>query len=84
MSDLRLATETRSQVRRDRLLKLAEVETVAGIKKSTIYSLMKEGKFPRSVQVTARCVVWPESRVLQWVQEQIARADEQLPAEQQR
>ena len=84
MTDLHLATHTRTQVRRDRLLKLSEVEAVAGIRKSTIYSLMKEGRFPKSVQVTARCVVWPESRVLQWVQEQIARADEQLPAEQQR
>lgn len=75
MPELHLAAHTRPQIRRDRLLKLPDVEAVAGIRKSTIYALMAKGKFPKSVQVTARCVVWPESRVLQWVQDQIAMAD---------
>lgn len=75
---MHLVTETRPQVKRDRLLPLPDVEIVTGTKKSTIYKLIKEGQFPPPVQITARRVAWPESRVLQWVQERIAAADRQL------
>lgn len=56
---------------RDRLLRLPEVEALIGCRKSTIYKLMKEGKFPNSVRVTDRIKAWPESAVLQWVQGRI-------------
>lgn len=72
---MQLVSENRPQVRRDRLLRLPEVETLTGLRKSTIYLLQKQGVFPRCVQVTARCVAWPESRVLQFVQDRIASAD---------
>lgn len=62
----------RPVVPRDRLLRLGDVETATGCKKSTIYKLMKEGKFPRCVYVTSRAVAWPESAVLTWVQERIS------------
>lgn len=58
-------------VPRDRLLRLPAVEAVTGCKKSTIYSLMKEGKFPKSIAVTRRMAAWPETAVLQWVQDRI-------------
>ncbi len=79
---MQLATETRPQVRRDKLLRLPEVESATGLKKSTIYLLMKRGEFPYCVQVTARCVAWPESRVLQYVQDRIAAADQARPGQQ--
>lgn len=69
---MQLVHENRPQVRRDRLLRLPDVETATGCKKSTIYLLMKRGEFPRCVQVSARMVAWPESAVLQWVQDRIA------------
>ena len=72
---MHLVTENRPQVRRDRLLRLPEVEAATGLKKSTIYLLMKRKEFVPCVQVTSRCVAWPESRVLQWVQDRIAAAD---------
>ena len=59
-------------VPRDRLLRLPDVEATTGCKKSTIYKLMKEGKFPSCVRITARMAAWPESAVLQWVQARIA------------
>lgn len=59
---------------RDRLLRLADVETATGCKKSTIYKLMKEGKFPKCVYITSRMVAWPESAVLSWVQARIEGA----------
>ena len=71
---MQLVHEARPQVRRDRFQRLPEVEVATGLKKSTIYLLMKRGEFPRCVQVTSRCVAWPESAVLQWVQDKIAAA----------
>lgn len=58
-------------VPRDKLLRLPSVEALTGCKKSTIYSLMKEGKFPKSIAVTRRMSAWPETAVLQWVQDRI-------------
>lgn len=57
--------------RRDRLIRLPEVESVTGCKKSTIYRLMKEGKFPPCVRITSRTVAWPETAVLGWIQMRI-------------
>jgi len=68
---LHLAHSTRPVIPRDRLLRLPEVEAVTGCKKSTIYKLMKEGRFPPCRRITARMAAWPESSVLQWVQERI-------------
>lgn len=78
---MHLVSETRPQVKRDRLLRLPECESMSGLKKSTIYLLMKRGEFPRCVQVTPRCVAWPESAVLQWVQDRIAGAQTMAPAQ---
>ena len=58
-------------VPRDRLLRLPDVEATTGCKKSTIYKLMKEGKFPACVRITERMAAWPESAVLAWVQARI-------------
>lgn len=58
-------------VPRDRLLRLPDVEALAGIKKSTIYQLMREGKFPSCVRISRRLSVWPESAVLTWVNQRI-------------
>ncbi|MEO3715810.1 helix-turn-helix transcriptional regulator [Roseateles flavus] len=69
---MNLVSETRPQVKRDRLLRLSCVEAATGLKKSTIYLLQKRGEFPHCVQITPRCVAWPESSVLQWVQDRIS------------
>ena len=72
---VQLVHESKTVIPRDRLLRLPDVEALSGLKKSTIYLLMKRGEFPRSVQVTPRCVAWPESRVLAFVQARIASSD---------
>lgn len=71
---MQLVSESRPQVRRDRLLRLPEVESATGLKKSSIYSLVKAKRFPQPVRISARCTAWPESQVLQWVQQKISEA----------
>lgn len=77
---MHLASETRPQVKRDRLLRLSDVETATALKKTTIYLLMKRGEFPRCVQVTPKSVAWAESAVLQWIQDRIAAASAAVAA----
>lgn len=73
---IHLVHSARPVVPRDRLLRLAEVESMVGAKRSTIYQLMKEGKFPKQITISRRFAAWPESAVLQWVQDRIAASQE--------
>ena len=50
----------------DKYLRLPAVEDLTALRKSTLYALMAEGKFPTSVRLAARAVAWRESEVLAW------------------
>ena len=67
---LHLAHAAKPVTPRDRLIRLPEVERVTGFKKSTLYGWVKEGAFPRPIQI-GRMSAWAESAVLQWVQDRI-------------
>jgi len=54
---------------RERFLRLNEVMAICGIRKSSIYVLMQQGKFPPCIKLTPRLSVWPEFAVYQWVQD---------------
>ncbi len=49
------------------LLRLSDVEAVAGIKKSKIYNLMAEGAFPQPVRLGSRSVRWKSSELNEWI-----------------
>ena len=66
-----LVHSSKPVIPRDRLLRLPDVEQMTGIKKSTIYGRMREGKFPACVRISRRLSVWPESAVLSWVHARI-------------
>lgn len=52
----------------DRLLRLPMVEDMTGMKKTTLYVLMKAAQFPGSVRLAGgRAVAWRESEVLAWI-----------------
>lgn len=72
---MQVVHQTRPVVPRDRLVRLPEVETLTGCKKSTIYLMIGQGKFPKPLRLSTRMAVWPETAVLQWVQDRIAEAD---------
>lgn len=73
---MQVVHQSRAAVPRDRLVRLPEVESLTGCKKSTIYLMLREGRFPKPVRLTARMVAWPETAVLQWVQDRIAGAQQ--------
>lgn len=49
------------------LLRLPEVENIAGMKKSKLYALVKEGQFPAPVRIGPRSVRWKASAVRSWI-----------------
>ena len=45
------------------LLRLPPVMSITGLPKSSLYSLMGQGRFPKPVKISARAVAWPSSVV---------------------
>lgn len=50
-----------------RILRRAEVEARSGFKRAHLYSLMKQGKFPKAVRLGKRAVGWDSFEVDQWI-----------------
>lgn len=51
-----------------RLLRLNEVEQIVGFKKSTIYSWINRGVFPRPVRPSRRSVRWKQDDIAKWIE----------------
>jgi prophage regulatory protein len=49
------------------ILRLPEVRRRTGLSRSTIYSLMRLGDFPRAIPLSARSVGWLESEIEKWI-----------------
>lgn len=52
-----------------RLIRLAEVISRVGLKRSAIYQRMSEGRFPKSRSLGGKCTVWVEAEIDAWIQE---------------
>ena len=52
----------------DRLLRRREVEELTGLSRASIYRLMRGGRFPPPVKVSATAVRWQESEISTWIQ----------------
>lgn len=73
---MQIVHQTKPVVPRDRLIRLPEVENLIGCKKSTVYTMVKEGTFPKPIRLSARMVAWPETAVMQWMQDRINQTTE--------
>jgi len=58
-----------SKNKTDRLLKLKNVIEIAGIGKSTIYSLLQKNKFPKPVRLSPRAIRFSENAIQDWIEE---------------
>lgn len=50
-----------------RLIRLPEVIARVGLKRSSIYQRMAEGRFPKGRSLGPRCVVWVEAEIDAWI-----------------
>ena len=55
----------------ERILRLPQVKALSGLGRSSIYTLMNAGRFPKHINLGIRSVGWIESEVQSWVTEQI-------------
>lgn len=53
-------------------LRRPAVEAVTGLGRSTIYQMMNDGRFPKSVRIGRRAVAWTADEVQAWLEERIA------------
>jgi prophage regulatory protein len=52
----------------ERILRRPDVEKLTGLSRSTIYSMISEGAFPRPIRLGKRAVGWPASEIEEWLQ----------------
>jgi len=60
----------------DRFIRRRTVEDRTGLSRSTIYQMMKEGRFPKPVRIGGRAVAWPETEVDAWIDARLAERGE--------
>jgi len=53
----------------NRILRLPEVMHLTGLSRSTIYSKITQGEFPKQINLGGRSVGWSEKAVLSWIDE---------------
>ena len=76
-SPLRLAATTQIRSQRyaeashafgaDSFLRIKAVVELSGLSRSTIYSFIKDGKFPAQCKIGERAVGWRASSVFEWI-----------------
>jgi prophage regulatory protein len=59
-----------------KLLRLPQVKATTGLSKSTIYSRIAEGTFPKQISLGPRLVVWVDSDIQKWIAEKVSAAGE--------
>lgn len=57
-----------------RLLRRPDVSRATGLGRSTIYRLVRLGRFPSPLKISDRASAWVESDVQAWIHERIAAA----------
>ena len=68
-------------IQKKKLLRLPEVISRTGYKRSNIYQLMNLGDFPKSVQQGPRAVAWLSSEIDQWIDDRVKERDQKLSIE---
>lgn len=58
-----------------KLLTAKQVLAMIGIGRTTLYAMMREGEFPKPIQITKGRVAWIGSEVEKWVMERAEQRD---------
>ena len=64
----------------ERFLRKPEVLRISGLSKSTIYSLIECGQFPRPVKIGPNVSAWVQSEISSWVKSRISARDKRHAA----
>jgi prophage regulatory protein len=55
----------------NKILRLRAAKDWTGLSRSTIYAMMKDGKFPQSITLSTRAVGWLEADIQAWIDSRI-------------
>lgn len=55
-----------------RFLRRPEVESITGLKRSSLYAKIASDEFPKPVKIGSRAVAWMLSEVMQWQESRVA------------
>ena len=55
-------------------MRLQDVKAMTGLSKSTIYSRISDGAFPKQISLGPRLVVWLESDIQRWIADKVSAA----------
>lgn len=50
-----------------KILRLKQVQECTGLSRSSIYALLKDGKFPQSLKLSERSIGWHEEEIQSWI-----------------
>jgi len=59
-----------------KLLRRPEIELRTGLARSTIYDMMKDGRFPKPIKLGGRAVAWLEVEINDWIEDQITQRED--------
>lgn len=55
----------------EKILRLPEVTNRTGLSRSTIYSRIQDGTFPKPISLGDRAVGWLEGEVQEWIENRV-------------
>lgn len=61
------AKQSNPPIQNDRLLRRPIVEGMTGLPTSSLYDMMRQGRFPQPIKLSERSVAWRESEVTAWM-----------------
>ncbi len=67
-----MTSSKNQKIESNRLIRRTEVQSKTGLGASSIYAMMKQGKFPQCISLSERRVAWLESDIDQWIAERVA------------
>jgi len=53
----------------DRLVRMKELKQLIGLSNASIYRYIKNGTFPKQIQLSQNCVAWRMSAIEKWIRE---------------
>lgn len=64
----------------DRWIRRPETLRLLGVGRTTLDTLIREGRFPRGMAITPKCLVWSLAEVSAWMQERRSERADLPPA----
>lgn len=58
---------------KESILRLPDVQNATGLSRSSIYALVSQGEFPKSVPLGPRAVGWLSTEVDSWIKSRISQ-----------